>query len=251
MDGLFAGTAEYYARYRPRYPQELFDHLLRRAPVTGRGRLLDLACGTGEIAVPLAPSFAQADAVDQEPEMIAVGRARADVAHITWTAGRAEELHFPPDSMEMITIGNAFHRLDRPVVARLARTWLRPGGTIAILHGTSLWQGAEDWQRAAVEVIDKWRPARPAGPARSARTHQQVLADAGFAVEEHDFPVRHTWTPDAFVGYVYSTAFASRAVFGDALPAFEAELRSVLPGGRFEETIGFQYILARPDQSCQ
>ncbi|WP_207714417.1 hypothetical protein [Scytonema sp. UIC 10036] len=49
---LFQGAAWYYARYRSKYPQDLFDLLAQRFQLNGRGRLLDLGCGAGLIAIP-------------------------------------------------------------------------------------------------------------------------------------------------------------------------------------------------------
>src|SRR5215813_11030659 len=47
----FAGTAPYYVRYRVPYPAELLQDLVARASLTGKGRLLDLACGPGRVVV--------------------------------------------------------------------------------------------------------------------------------------------------------------------------------------------------------
>ncbi|MGW5315509.1 class I SAM-dependent methyltransferase [Nocardia thailandica] len=75
-EDLFRGAAEYYSRYRPAYPQPLFDDLLDQA---GEGGVLaDLACGTVEIAIPLHTRFAHVYAVDLEPDMVEVGRAKAE-----------------------------------------------------------------------------------------------------------------------------------------------------------------------------
>ena len=74
---VFAGTARFYAAYRVPYPETLLDDLRNKAKVTGHGRLLDLACGPGRVALPLAPHFAEVLAVDQEPEMIEVGMEEA------------------------------------------------------------------------------------------------------------------------------------------------------------------------------
>jgi hypothetical protein len=53
----FAGTANYYARYRVPYPEELLTDLFRRANVSSNDKLLDLACGPGRVALALSRSF--------------------------------------------------------------------------------------------------------------------------------------------------------------------------------------------------
>src|SRR5215475_3026052 len=132
----FAGTATYYLRYRVPYPQALLRDLVERAGVTGQGRLLDVACGPGRIALALVSSFREVWAIDREAEMVEVGQKEATqrgVHHITWMVGKAEDLQAPPASCALITIGEAFHRLDQPLVAKHTLQWLQPGGCVAIL----------------------------------------------------------------------------------------------------------------------
>jgi len=118
---LFRDAADYYARYRVPYPGELFEAMRDQTRLSGEGRLLDLGCGTGEIALRMSRFFRDVWAVDVEPEMIAHGRAKAErlgVANVRWMVGRAEEVEAPPGSFELITIGAAFHWMDRPLMAR-------------------------------------------------------------------------------------------------------------------------------------
>lgn len=51
---LYQGTAGYYEQFRLPYPDAMIADLARRAAPSGRGRLLDLACGTGQLAFPCA-----------------------------------------------------------------------------------------------------------------------------------------------------------------------------------------------------
>src|SRR5205085_5207244 len=56
--GRFAGTAANYARYRPGYPVPLFERIVAAFRLDGTGRLLDVGCGTGKLALPLASQVA-------------------------------------------------------------------------------------------------------------------------------------------------------------------------------------------------
>jgi len=108
---LFRGTAGYYDRFRVGYPQPLLDDIVRRAAVTGDGRLLDLACGTGQIAFALADVFAEVWAVDQEPDMISLVRDKAVAAgadHVNPVVSTAEDLAAPDGAFELVTVGNPF-----------------------------------------------------------------------------------------------------------------------------------------------
>ena len=95
MTDLFAGTAGYYARYRPGYPAAVLDRLRAVFGLDGTGRLLDLGCGTGELARPLHADFEQAVGIDISPEMVAEARrqsARAGIANVRWLCLPAEEI---------------------------------------------------------------------------------------------------------------------------------------------------------------
>ena len=74
---LYRGTALFYDKFRVPYPAPLLDDLCERTNATGRGRLLDLACGTGQLAFGLASRFAEVCAVDQESEAIDLARVNA------------------------------------------------------------------------------------------------------------------------------------------------------------------------------
>ena len=187
----YAGTAEAYARYRVPYPAELLDDLRHRASVTGQGRLLDLACGPGRVALPLAPYFSEVWAVDQEPEMVKVGSTRAQrqgLSNIRWMVGRAEELVASPGSFDLVTIGEAFHRLDQQLIAERAMKWLALGRGLATLGCFSVMQGREPWHDILRAVVRRWRgdgssvarsaqlPSRPRGSDHDRR----VLTMFGF-----------------------------------------------------------------------
>ncbi|MFI4936583.1 MAG: class I SAM-dependent methyltransferase, partial [Caulobacterales bacterium] len=251
----FVSTGEYYLRYRLPYPEALLSDLAARAQLSGRGRLLDLACGPGRIALDLAPRFAEVWALDLEPEMIAVAReeaARRNLDGVKWLVGPAETLEAPAGAFELITIGEAFHRLDQPLIAARALEWLAPGAHMATMGGHGATVGPEPWQQAARDVVRRYaRHQSPGdGPPPGWEEQDEGLRRAGFEdVAGYQFTVAHEWTAKAIVGHLYSTSYCSKAVLGDRAGAFEAELTAELlaldPTGRFRQEMTFGYTLAR------
>jgi SAM-dependent methyltransferase len=257
---LYRGTAHAYDRFRVPYPPALVDDLLARAG-GGRGRLLDLACGTGQISFAVHRSFEEIWAVDQERDMIELGREKAreaGVANIRFVTSAAEDLAAPEECFDLVAIGNAFQRLRRETVARNARRWLRHGGHVALLWSEAPWHGDAPWQQAMAVTVERWmttlhahdRVPRGWEQVRVSRPDLAVLQQAGFeVVGRYQFPTPHRWTPEALVGFVHSTSFLSSPVLGDRADDFEEDLRRALtasdPAGPLVQTIAFAYDLAR------
>jgi SAM-dependent methyltransferase len=258
---LYRGTAGYYDRYRLPYPEAMIIDLVRTARISGRGRLLDLACGTGQLTFPLRQWFGEVWAVDSEPDMAEVVRAKAAAVgarNVRPIMSAAETLDAEPEYFELTVIGNAFHRLDRDLVAGRILGWLQPGGSLALCWSSGPWTGAEDWQRALAATLDKWKAALgaehrvPVGwdLARRRRPDHQILSDAGFEAGRHrEFTAGHRWSVPELAGYVRSTSFLPAAVLGDQGDAFDADLAASLgpyrDGDALTETVSFAYDLAR------
>jgi ubiquinone/menaquinone biosynthesis C-methylase UbiE len=258
---LYRGTARYYDRFRVPYPSALIDDLLGRAEANGEGRLLDLACGTGQISFAMHRSFEEVWAVDQEPDMIGVVREKAEEAearNVRFVTSTAEDLVAPEESFGLVAIGNAFHRLRREIVAQNARRWLRPGRYLALVWSETPWHGEAPWQQALSATLDRWtstvnaQDRVPPGweQIRAERPDREVLQAAGFQmVGSYEFPIAYQWTPEALVGLVYSTSFLPYEVVADLADDFEEDLRRELtssePTGQLSQTIRFAYELAR------
>lgn len=264
---LFQGTAEYYDRYRLPYSDSMLTDLVSRAQVSGSGRLLDLACGTGQLAFPLRRRFAEVWAVDQEPDMVAVVRAKADAAgaqDVRPVVSSAEILDVQSEYFEMAVVGNAFHRLDRDVVARRVHEWLRPGGHMALCWLSGPWEGEADWQRTYADVLSKWQVTLgvedrvPVGwdEDRQDRPDVSVLSDAGFeVVGRHEFAGEYRWSLPELAGYVRSTSLLPVSVLGDQAAAFDADLAETLRphaddgSDTFTAAMSFAYELVRKPAS--
>lgn len=87
---------------------QYIEDLLKRHPVSG-SNALDLACGTGTLALALAEAGWQVTGVDQSAAMLAQARTRAVAARPTRSLRflqadmRSFDRHFPPAAFQLIT----------------------------------------------------------------------------------------------------------------------------------------------------
>jgi SAM-dependent methyltransferase len=261
---LFHGTARSYDEFRLPYPQALIDDLADRCGADGAGTLLDLACGTGQLGLALRSRFSEVWAVDLEPEMIDLVRRKAQTAGYTsvrTVVSSAEDLPAPAGSFQLLTIGNAFHRLQRAAVAARVLGWLRPRGWLALVWGGSPWEGDAQWQTALGGLVRDWRQRAgadriPAGyeVARQTRTDQEILREAGFELAgRRTFEAVHDWSPGAIAGFLASTSVLSPLALGPLAADFNRELRALLTAqasdGRLRQQLSYACDLARrPDR---
>jgi ubiquinone/menaquinone biosynthesis C-methylase UbiE len=109
---LFKSTAWYYSRYRPTYSEKFIKHIAKELDLDGAGALLDLGCGNGQLAIPLAPYFEKVVAMDPASEMLAEGKRlgkKVGVKNIIWKKGGSDDLQIGVEKFRLVIIGRAFH----------------------------------------------------------------------------------------------------------------------------------------------
>ncbi|WP_437304755.1 class I SAM-dependent methyltransferase [Sorangium sp. So ce388] len=257
--GLFEGTAGYYARYRPGYPDPLFALLIDRFQLGPSSRVLDLGCGTGQIAIPLARRGVPVHAVDPDLDMLAEGQraeALCGVLGIAWQRGddkTVERLCLPP--ITLCAMGASFHWMDRDaILVKLDRMLVAGGGVAIISGGASVWsETGASWPRVAksvvVEFLGEERRAGSGTYSHPSDRHATVLARSVFGkIEAASFEVEQVLGVDDIIGLQLSTSYASPAQLGGRLDEFKSTLRQRLldlePSGEFRGNVTTDVLVA-------
>ena len=113
--------------------------LVSACQVRNGDRVLDVAAGTGNAAIPAAEAGASVVASDLTPELLETGRREAERRGITleWRQADAEDLPFADDEFDtvMSCLGVMFTPFHQASAGELVRV-CRPGGTIGLLNWT-------------------------------------------------------------------------------------------------------------------
>jgi SAM-dependent methyltransferase len=108
--------------------------LVKHAGVRSGQQLLDVACGTGVVAVTAARLGARATGLDLTPELLEFARANARTAavNIDWHEGDVERMPFPDAGFDSVLsqFGHIFAPRPEVAIGEMLRV-LKPGGTIA------------------------------------------------------------------------------------------------------------------------
>ena len=257
---LFQGTAAYYVRGRLPYAPALAEAIATTLGLDGRGRLIDVGCGPGIIALRLAHLLEEVVGLDPDAAMLAEAErlaAEAGINNARWVRAMAEELPAGLGRFRVATFGQSFHWMEREQVAAAVLTMLEPGGAFVQVNDPRLNLDAgreralpyppppEEAIQALVQTY--LGPLRRAGqgvlrhgmPSGEA----DVLAAAGFEPPEYvqvHGPPYFVRSIDELVASCFSNSDSAPHLFGERLTAFEAELRILLtqasPSGRFAQS---------------
>jgi ubiquinone/menaquinone biosynthesis C-methylase UbiE len=225
---VFSGTARYYSRYRPGYPDEVFCLLENKFHLDRFSRVLDLGCGTGQISLPLAPKVREVVAIDPQEEMLEEAKSLAaakGIKNIHWLLGDSKNLSSISDSIgkiDLTVIARAFHWMDKEQVLRDLYSLTEPGGGVAIIGDSELRAGLKTpWKEVINQVIRRClgeeRKAGTEGTySHPTKRFEDFLKKSAYRnLETVTIQLERIWTVDQIVGYLFSTSYCSLPVLGN------------------------------------
>ena len=211
-----------YHRFAKELVWEFGPVLVEATGISQGDRVLDVAAGTGNVAIRAAERGAEVVALDITPESLAAGKREAESRglSIEWVEGDAQELPFEDASFDVVTSSaGAMFAPDHQAVADEMLRVCRPGGTIGLITFVN-----EGVTAAFFELLGGYAP-----PAEPDELSPILWGDEGYVrgifgdrVSSVEFERRQyverlsgeSRTPEAYLDFYKETFGPIIAVFG-------------------------------------
>ncbi|GHU07308.1 methyltransferase [Alphaproteobacteria bacterium] len=265
---LFTSTAEYYAKYRPIYPPELFDKVIEIFGLDKNDTVLDLGCGTGEISLPLSKYAKKVIAWDPDAGMLKIARQKAKergITNIVFDLKSSDDLSDINDKVKFVIMGQSFHWMDGTKTLSDIKNILTDDGGVTIIgtrHGLHIYSSTftepnvmtakrnEIVSQVATKYLGKERRAGKSKFKQMEQSFEDMEREVGFVdVNQTLFDITLSRSIDETIGFLYSTSWGNKAQLGDKAGDFEQELKEKLfnlkPDGIFNERIVLSLLTAK------
>jgi SAM-dependent methyltransferase len=231
----FELVADVYERARPGYPPEAVAWIADRLDLREGRTVLDLGAGTGKLTRALLTTDARVIAVEPGDEMRSRLEQAAPAAEVL--RGAAEEIPLPDDSVDAITVGQAFHWFRHDEAIPELHRVLRPGGGVALV-----WNSRDPDNPVQQEIAELIAPFVPPGRPDAEEWPRPLRESELFGpLEEQHFSFVQELDADTLAERIASVSFVAAAPPA-ARRALDASLRQVAErlGGR----VAFPYVTA-------
>ncbi|WP_116450689.1 class I SAM-dependent methyltransferase [Blastococcus litoris] len=246
-----------YPRLAAELLPELGEVLVRACGIRRGDRVLDVAAGTGNVAVTAARTGASVVASDLTPELFEAGRARAaaEGVEVEWREADAEALPFADGEFDVVVsaIGIMFAPHHQQAADELVRV-CRPGGRIGIISWTP-----EGFIGRLFATMKPYAPPPPPGASPPPKWGSEDYAldllgrrITDVATERRVLTVDRFDRPEGFRDYfkeVYGPTIAVYKAIADepervaALDAELAELARRADRGQGSTVVDWEYLL--------
>ena len=249
----FQSAAAHYLAGRPAYPEALIARVAEMARLERGHRLLDLGCGPGQLALAFAPRVRQVVAMDPEPVMLELARQGAQAhANVEVVQGGSNDLGAQPGRFQVVTIGRAFHWMDREKTLLEFDRLIEPGGAVALFGEEHPDIPENSRIREYGELLQAWSKDDSSHVIRSGAGYHptvSVLLASPFSRLERIVVVhRQRLSLETLVDRALSLSSTSRARLGDRADELIAELTARMAQwetqGPMEEVLASQALVA-------
>lgn len=192
----FSTQSSDYSKYRPDYPQELYDFIL--SEVNEHKTAWDCGTGNGQAAIVLSQYFEKVFATDPSAEQI---KNASPKSNIEYRVASAENSTLPDNSIDLITVAQALHWFDFEKFFAEVKRVSKPDAAIAV-WSYELCKVDEEINKIFMKFYrdileDYWAPER--------KHVENAYRDIPFPfteVKEQVFYMKKQWNLQDFIGYL-------------------------------------------------
>ena len=257
----FESAAPYYLEGRPPYSGQLIRRVSDLLKFDRNQRLLDLGTGPGLLAVAFAPYVAAVTAIDPEPEMLRIAGeyAAQSGVKLNLLEGSSYTLTAALGRFDLVTIGRAFHWMDRKATLENLDPLIQPNGAVALFHTWHPELPENRWSKdfdSLREIFGESSAHRRFRRSPDWMPHEKMLLDSPFSSLERISVLERRATPlEHFITRALSLSSSSPGRIGANADELARALRAVLPkyavDGVIHEVVESEALIAFRPQPLQ
>ncbi len=206
----FTGKADVYVQYRPGYPKEYISYLISHNNLTSEKTVADIGSGTGILTRQLLEKKLKVIAVEPNDDMrTAAEQALKNYPDFISMNGTAENTGIKDNSVDLITVAQAFHWFDKIKFKLECMRILKPDSTVALV-----WNSRDLSSELMAENAAICRKLCPSfkgfsgGMKETSEIYRQFFRDGKY--ESDTFQNDLEYDLDSFVGRNLSASYAPK-----------------------------------------
>ncbi|MES2378653.1 MAG: class I SAM-dependent methyltransferase [Bacteroidota bacterium] len=130
----FSNRVDNYVKYRPGYPNEVLEFLIKQAHLSSQSVIADVGSGTGIFTKPLLNKGYNVYAVEPNDAMRQYAeKDLKDYSTFHSVNGTAEETRLANHSVDLVVCAQAFHWFDQQKTKEEFKRILKPNGLVALI----------------------------------------------------------------------------------------------------------------------
>tara|TARA_Y100001937_G_scaffold128452_3_gene204827 strand:+ start:46221 stop:46976 length:756 start_codon:yes stop_codon:yes gene_type:complete len=236
----FSRQSEDYARFRPHYPDHLFQAL--GSLCADHSLAADIGTGSGQCAVRLADFFENVIALDPSENQVSKAQKHPSVRY---AVAPAENTGCEAASADLITVAQALHWFEHEAFFQEAHRILRPGGLLAAFgYGHHFVEGCQETMDQFYHNVvgPYWPPERES---IEARYEDIIRPEWLIPLEPPDVAMSASWNKKQLLGYISTWSAVQRyrdAMGHDPVKVLEESLRQCWPNADEEKTVRWPFF---------
>jgi ubiquinone/menaquinone biosynthesis C-methylase UbiE len=236
----FSNRVDNYVKYRPSYPAELIDLMIRDMRLTPSSIIAEIGSGTGKMTELLIARGLRISAIEPNTEMRHAAEALLrGFPNFTSVAAPAEATTLAPQSVDAIIVAQAFHWFDHAKCRVEFDRILKPGGGPIALIWNVRNITASEFQYEYEQLLKKHSPEYPQVRHREFNTDKLKAFFGKAEIINRSFDYRQVFNFEELKGRLLSSSYAPNA--GPACDAMLQDLRILYDKFQRNDSVMFLY----------